>query len=314
MVKIKRYKKHRVFFVAFIVIVNYFLFYRETYSAANETILRNENSFMKIKELNESSQSIYGRFNHPYHFTEKELTDLFSQIFFQEKGMLSSQKTIQVFSAADLSFVLSPLLVTGFEQLKPTQYLLVYNSLTRSYVKNKHNYFCLFVVGQNLYIVFSRIHHELTRPYTDEENIIVQGIEFENPMSIKKGALWKLSPVPGQSVQPDRENTLIIPLRKHESIPVVAKAEQKVASKKPAQEKESDRESTLGFATKSKSADKVAVNDGMKQAGETSHVLKEHLRLLKSLFEEKLISNEDYEKRKNELLDNYFEISAQKKD
>lgn len=314
MVNINRYKKHRVFFAVFIVIVNYFLFYRETCSAANETILRNKNSFIKIKELNESSQAIYGRFNHPYHFSENELTDLLSQIFFQEKGILGSHKTKEVFSAGDLSLVLSPLLVTGFAQLKPTQYLLVYNSLTRSYVRNKHNYFCLFVVGQNLHIVFSRIHQELTRPYTDEENIIIQGIEFENPMSIKKGALWTLSPVSGQSVQPDRENTLIIPLQKHESIPIIAEAEQKVAFKKPVPEEESAGESAPGFATKRKSADTVAVNDGMKQAGETSHLLKEHLRLLKSLFEEKLISNEDYEKKKNELLDNYFEISIRKKD
>lgn len=294
--------------------MNYFLFYGGSFGIANDAIIRKENSFIKIKEFNESFPATYGRLSHPYHFSEKELTDIFSQIFFQEKGILGSKKTKQVFSEGDMAFVLSPLLVTGFAQLKPTQYLLVYNSLTRSYIKNKHNYFCLFIVGQNLHIVFSRIHQDLTRPYTDEENIIINGIEFENPLSIKKGALWKLSPVSGQSVQPDRENTLIIPLRKHESIPFVAEAEQKVVFKKPVQEKEGNGGSASGFTLKSNRADNEAVNDGMKQTAETSRVLKEHLRLLKSLLEEELISPENYEKKKGELLDKYFEISTQKKD
>ncbi|MDN3512778.1 MAG: hypothetical protein NG747_00075 [Candidatus Brocadia sp.] len=311
---INKHKNHKIFLKALIILVNYFLFYGGAFCIAKDAIIRKGNSFVKIKEFDESFKITNGSLNHPYHFSEKELTDIFSQIFFQEKGILGSKKTKQVFSEGDMALVLSPLLVTGFAQLKPTQYLLVYNSLTRSYIKNKHNYFCLFAVGQNLHIVFSRIHQELTRPYTDEENIIINGIEFEYPMNIRKGALWKLSPVSGQSVQPDRENILIIPLSRHDSDLLVSGTDKKGAFKKPVQEKESNGESVSGFTLKGNSADNEAVNDGMNQTGETSRVLKERLRLLKNLLEEELISHENYEKKKGELLDKYFEISSTKKD
>ncbi|MDO8142184.1 MAG: SHOCT domain-containing protein [Candidatus Brocadiales bacterium] len=305
--------KSKLFSVVVIIIVNCF-FFKGISEAANESILRNGNSFIKIKELHARYKALYTTFNHPCSLSEKQIMEIFSNIFFQEKGVLGHGNTGRVFSDSDLAYVLSPLLVEGLARLEPTQYLLVYNSLTRSYLKNKHNYFCLFVVDQNLYIVFGRIHHDLTKPYNDEENIVNSGIEFENPMDMKKGSLWKLVPASGQSVQPDRENILIIPLSMHDSKSLVTEADQKVVSKKPSQKKQDNKEGNSGFAVENNIPDSVAANDGIKQTGATSHSLKEHLRLLKSLLEEGLISNENYEKKKNELLDKYFEISIREKD
>ena len=80
---------------------------------------------------------MYGTFNHPYSFSEKEITETFSNLYFQGKGIIGYGKTERVFSDADLAYVLAPLLMEGFTLLGPTQYLLVYNSLTRPYLKKQ---------------------------------------------------------------------------------------------------------------------------------------------------------------------------------
>ena len=305
--------KHKLFLIAIIIIMDFFFLYQGNITTADETIVRKGNSFIKIKELNERSKATYGSLNHPYSFSEKELVDIFSHIFFQEKGILGYGKTEQVFTDADLAFILSPLLVEGFAQLKPTQYLLVYNSLTRSYLKNKHNYFCLFMVGQDLHITFSRIHQDLTRPYIDEENIIKNGIEFENPMDIKKGALWKLIPGSGQKLQPDRENTLIIPISSHPADSLITERDKKSSIKEVSQKRQDNKVDVSDLSEPNRISVNTGENDEAKQKNEVSNSLREQLRFLKNLFEEGLISNENYEKKKNDLLDKYFEVSPKGK-
>ena len=298
--------KNQLFLIMGITILCCFFSLKENVRAADKTILRNGNSLIKIKELNDKYKATYGTFNHPYSFSEDGIIDIFSNIFFQEKGIFSHGKTERVFSDADLTYTLSPLLVEGFAQLRPTQYLLVYNSLPRTYLKNKHNYFCLFVVGQDLYVVFGRIHQELSHPYKDEENLIKMGIEFENPMDFKSGPLWKLIPVSGQSLHPDRENILIIPLSIKAEEFVVAEEEKKVEPKKILQKEQDTREVSSDLTIKNNIPVDVTAGDETKQKEAQWHLLKEQLRFLKSLLEEGLISNENYEKKKNELLDKCF--------
>lgn len=299
--------RNKLFLIIGITIVGCLSFLKGDVWAANETILRKGNSFIKIKELGDDYKTVYGTLNHPYSFSEEEIIDIFSNIFFQGKGIISYGKTERVFSDADLSYVLAPLLAESFAQLSPTQYLLVYNSLFRSYLKNKHNYFCLFVVGQDLYIVFGRIHQELMHNYkSDEENIIKMGIEFENPMDVKSGSLWRLVPVSGQSLHPDRENILIIPLNIKAEEFVVAEEEKKVESKKILQEEQDTRKVSSDSTIKNNIPVDVTAGDETKQKEAGWDLLKEQLKFLKSLLEEGLISNENYEKKKSELLDKYF--------
>ena len=293
--------KNKLFLIMGITIASCFFFLHENVRAANETILRKGNSFIKIKELSDKYKAVYGTFNHPYSFPEKGIIDIFSNIFSQEKGIISYGKTERVFSDADLAYVLAPLLVEGFAQLRPTQYLLVYNSLFRSYLKNKHNYFCLFVVNQNLYIVFGRIHQELTRPYKDEENFIINAIEFENPMDISN-PLWNIVPVSGQSILPDRKNILVISIGKRVEGFVSTKSDKKVEPEKFLQKEQVNKKGPSDLTIESN----IPVDVTTKQKDAEWHLLKEQLRFLKSLLEEGLISNENYEKKKNELLDKYF--------
>ena len=188
--------------------------------------------------------------------------------------------------------------------LGPTQYLLVYNSLTRPYLKSKHNYFCIFVANQNLYIAFGRIHQELSYRYSDEENLIKNGIEFENPMEVKKGSLWRLIPAAGQSMHPNRENVLMIPLIGHDGGSSVREDTGKVVSKNPCRRNETIK---VFMVRQQKILPLNTIeNSSLKQTGAVQQPLKEQLRFLKSLLEEGLISGENYERKKNELLDKHF--------
>lgn len=274
--------------------------------AADEIISRKGNSYIKIKELSNRDRVMYGTFNHPYSFSEKEITETFSTLYFQGKGIIGYGKTERVFSDADLAYVLAPLLMEGFMQLGPSQYLLVYNSLTRPYLKSKHNYFCIFVANQNLYVVFGRIHQELSYRYSDEENLIKNGIEFENPMEVKKGPLWRLIPAAGQSMHPNRENVLMIPLIRHDGDSSVREDTGKVVSKQSPQKKQNNESIYSGHIAENTAPLNTTENSNSKQTGAVQQPLKEQLRFLKSLLEEGLISGENYERKKNELLDKHF--------
>ena len=273
--------------------------------AADEIISRKGNSYSKIKELSNRDRVMYGTFNHPYSFSEKEIIEIFSNIYFQGKGIIGYGKMERVFSDADLAHVLAPLLMEGFTLLGPTQYLLVYNSLTRPYLKSKHNYFCIFVANQNLYIAVGRIHQELSYRYSDEDNLIKNGIEFENPMDVKKGPLWRLIPAAGQSMHPNRENVLTIPLVGHDGGSSVREDTGKVVSKKSLPEQRNNK-GVYGQTTEDTAPLNTTENSSSKQTGAVQQPLKEKLRFLKSLLEEGLISDENYERKKNELLDKHF--------
>src|SRR3990172_4353130 len=270
--------------------------------AADEIISRKGNSYSKIKELSNRDRVMYGTFNHPYSFSEKEIIEIFSNIYFQGKGIIGYGKTERVFSDADLAHVLAPLLMEGFMQLGPSQYLLVYNSLARPYLKSKHNYFCIFVANQNLYMAVGRIHQELSYRYSDEENLIKNGIEFENPMDVRKGPLWRLIPAAGQSMHPNRENVLTIALVGHDGGSSVREDAAEVVSKKSLPEKRNNK-GVYGQTTEDTTPLNTIEDSSSKQTGAVQQPLKEHLRFLKSLLEEGLISDENYERKKNELLD-----------
>ncbi len=274
--------------------------------AADEIISRKGNSYIKIKELSNRDRLMYGTGNHPYGFSEKEIGEILSTIYFQGKGIIGYGKTERVFPDADLAYVLAPLLMEGFTLLGPTQYLLVYHSLTRPYLKSKHNYFCIFVANQNLYIVFGRIHQELSYRYSDEENLIKNGIEFENPMEVKKGPLWRLIPAAGQSMHPNRENVLMIPLIRHDGHSSVREDTGNVVSKQSPQKKQNNESIYSGHTAENTTPLNTTENSSSKQTGAVQQPLKEQLRFLKSLLEEGLISGENYERKKNELLDKHF--------
>lgn len=301
--------KSKIFSAVVIMVVTCF-FFTGISEAANDPILKNGNSFIKIKKLPSKYKDLYATFNHPYYLSEKQIMEIFSNVFYREKGIFGQGDTGRVFYDYDLAYVLSPLLAEGLSLLEPTQYLLVYNSLTRSYLKNKHNYFCIFVADQNLHIVFGRIHNDLARPYDDEENVVNSAIEFENPMDMKKGPLWKLVPAAGQSLHPYRENILIIPLERNDSNTLVTDTDQKFTHKKPLLKRQAPKEVRQDFATENTVPDNETTSEGIKKRDTAPHSLKEHLRLLKSLLEEGLISGENYEKKKNELLDKHFNCTG----
>lgn len=303
------FDRNKVFLFVGVVCVICMLSYTNTSQAVDEIFSRKGNSYSKIMELSDKDRARYGTFNHPYSFSEKEMIEIFSHIYFQAKGIIGYGKTERVFSDADLVSVLAPLLVEGVMQLRPSQYLLVYNSLTRPYLKSKHNYFCIFVANHNLYIVFGRIHQELLYRHSDEENLIANMIDFESPMDIKKGPLWKLIPTKGQLIPPDRENVLVIPLVRHVVDSSVRKDAGKAVSIQPPRKNENNESIISTQAAEITTPLKAAENSLPAQTVDEQQSFKEKLKFLKSLREEGLISDENYETKKKELLDKYFKIN-----
>ncbi|MGQ3684086.1 MAG: SHOCT domain-containing protein [Candidatus Loosdrechtia sp.] len=246
------------------------------------------------------------RFEHPYTLSGDVLTNVLSYTYYEEKGFLKSKESQRVFEDDEIR-ILVPLIIQAFSVAEPNQVILVSSYSERMILSDKQNYFILFITDNQLHMVFSRVR----ALQTFNDNMSAKRIYTqtrENPSRMKQSSFWKLIPAAGKQLKLQHENWLIADLY-HETYqqPVarrigtvdekikmetsdldarLKKLEEMVGS---GMDRVSDKPETAGFPV---SAGRIH--------GESE--IREKLIVLHEMVNEGLLSQEDYDYKKAELL------------
>lgn len=297
---------------------------------------------VKHEELPVKKNGRQIQFDHPCELAGNVLTNALSYIYYEERGLLRKKITVRVFQDDEIR-KLVPLIVQAFSVATPTQVVTVSSYSERMILTDQQNYCILFVSEHSLNIAFSRIH--MFQTYNDtmsekKRNTMAK----ENPAAINHSRFWKLIPSPGQRLEPNHENWLVIDLSNEmyqqpvahrvgtvdEKIKVgtseldarLKRLEQKISNAGVPKQIES-ASPAKEVRSESKIKNKLIilrelVNDGviseedynykkakMLREAMSDMSIKEQLRETKDLKSEGLITEDDYNEKKKELLDQF---------
>ncbi len=251
-------------------------------------------TYIKLEELKSTKGASKTLLDHPQYLRKDMLASALSSIYFKKKDIKGWSKGQNVFHEIELLKLTSH--ITGaFTRASPSQYILV-NSNSKKGIKftksDVYTIFGLFVSGDKLNIVFSRIQYEgivnkgrdKTKKFED-----LGATAFVDPFSVTKKPFWKINIRSGQRLKKGHDNWLIIDLEKEAFV------------KKEDHEKKvlpSDKQE----GTKTTGTGKFISESPVKGVQPRTNIIKEQLLDLKELETAGLINNEDYETRKAMIL------------
>jgi len=251
-------------------------------------------TYIKLEELKSTKGASKALPDHPQYLKKDMLASALSSIYFKKKGMRGWSRGQNVFQESELLKLTSH--ITGaFTRASPSQYILVNSNYKRGIKLSKsevYTIFGLFVSGDKLNIVFSRIQYEgIANKGRDKikkfENS--EDTAFVNPFSIKKDRFWKINIRSGQRLKEGHNNWLIIDLEK-DAFVKNEDYEKKVA---PSDKQEGAKTAGTG---------EFISDSPIKGVKPRTNIIKEQLLDLKDLETAGLITNEDYEIRKAMIL------------
>ncbi|KKL21974.1 hypothetical protein LCGC14_2440100, partial [marine sediment metagenome] len=236
------------------------------------------------EKLDEKGNVIKKSFNHPYYFTGAGLAYMLSSVYYKGGGYITGKREKMVFQEEELQNIIPPI-ISAFSMANDSQDILVFSSPHYDFWVNTRSYFSMFITNNELNIVFSTIKSKKSwrtdgralqmSTYWRNSNKRI----FKDPLDVKRSSRWSLVPMEGQRFAPGRPNWLIIDLSSN----------------------------LFGMAGSDNVSDNSIEADSSVRAIErkvrtNENVIEDKLRKLKVQKDEGLISKEDYEKRKKELL------------
>ncbi len=242
---------------------------------------------VEIREkLDEKGNVIKKSFNHPYYFTDAGLAYILSFVYYKEG--ITGKREKMVFREEELQNIIPPI-ISAFSMANDSQVILVFSSPHYDFWVNTRSYFSMFITNNELNIVFSTIKSKKSwrtdgralqmNTYWRNSNKRI----FKDPLDVKRSSRWRLVPMEGQRFAPGRPNWLIIDLSSNLF---------GMAGSDNVSDNISDNSIEAGSSVRAIER-KVRTNE---------NVIEDKLRKLKVQKDEGLISEEDYEKRKKELL------------
>jgi hypothetical protein len=215
--------------------------------------------------------------------------------------LLKKKGSLRVFQDDEIK-KLVPLIVQAFSDATPAQVVAVSSYSERMLLTDQQNYCILFISDRSLNIAFSRVH--MFQTYNDamsdkKRNIISK----ENPATINHSRFWKLVPSSGQRLEPDHENWLVIDLSDEMYQQPIA---QRVGTVD-----ERIKTGTSELDTRLKRLEERLINTGVpEQLESTSSAreirsegkIKSKLTILRELVDDGVISEEDYDYKKDKML------------
>ncbi|MGR3178696.1 MAG: hypothetical protein ACUZ8E_11620 [Candidatus Anammoxibacter sp.] len=292
------------------------------------------------------------RYNHPYYLKKTILVDLLSSIYYKDKDLMKAmrkkhRKPKRVFENDEIER-LTPLIIAAFSNATPAQDLLVTSYSLRFLREGLINFFSLFMTGDKLNIVFSKIK----RKGTVSKSSVLKTRNLERnvePTKMKKSHYWELVTKPGQQFAIDHKNWLIIDFQSKLFAKSVEERKKEVTAKfdskfKPIVDPLEDRirklEEMLAKGSKDqRSIDRIPVmntdsslsyfNDGKtyesdeddigdidflsdikEDIKEDINIINEKFYALRELLDEELITHINYEEKKYELLMDIMEYDV----
>ncbi|MFQ5712789.1 MAG: SHOCT domain-containing protein [Candidatus Scalinduaceae bacterium] len=288
---------------------NYFTGGGSTQSQDTTTIFSKGKTYVKLEEMRSTKGTSGISLDHPKYLRSEILSSVLASIYFKEKGIRGWGKEQNVFQESEL-FNIVPHITDAFSRAAPSQYVLVSSNYTkgkRFFKSELYTIFGLFVSNDKLNVMFSRIQYE---PIIERgESAIFTNSEavYTDPFSIKKNPFWKLIPHPGQRLKEGNSNWLIIDL---EEGSFVKKEEY---GKEVALSGQLEVSNARGEQEGSIVSDTKEIVSGSPKRVEAKVSIKDQLLELKELETSGLITREDYERRKAEILVGKPEKSIKKK-
>jgi len=257
------------------------------------TVNDNNTSVEIREELDENGNVIKKNYNHPYYFTAGGLTNILSSIFYTQKNLMLGTKGKQrLYQKAELQVIIPPIL-SAFSMANDSQDILVFSTVDKVLLADAQSYFSMFISNNELNIVFSDIQNKKSvndgRAFRKNNKA-----KFKDPFEVKRSGRWNLIPMEGQRFAPGHQNWLIFDLSSN-LFGVAENGSSNNANNNPSQT--DSRSRTIER--------KVRTSNNFIEKTEKYQDVRDKLKELKVLSDEGLISDEDYELKKKELLNEF---------
>jgi hypothetical protein len=246
------------------------------------------------EKLDEEGNVIKKSFNHPYSFTEAGLANILSSVYYKGGEYITGKREKRVFRKEELQNIIPPI-ISAFSMANDSQDILVFSSPHKGLLADTRSYFSMFITNNELNIVFSTIKSKKSR--ISDARAIQMGTysrsnktKFKDPFDVKRSSRWSLVPMEGQRLESERQNWLIIGFTNYGDSNLFGRA---------GSDNVSDNSIEAGSSVRTIERE-VRTNENVIE--EKNQGVRNKLRKMKVLSDEGLISEEDYEKKKEELL------------
>jgi len=256
--------------------------------------VNDHNTSVEIREeLDENGNVIKKNYNHPYYFTAGGLTNILSSIFYTQKNLMLGTKGKQrLYQKAELQVIIPPIL-SAFSMANDSQDILVFSTVDKVLLADAQSYFSMFISNNELNIVFSDILNK--KSISDGRSFRKSNkSKFKDPFEVKRSGHWNLIPMEGQRFAPGHQNWLIFDLSSN-LFGVAGNGSSGNANNNPSQT--DSRTRTIER--------KVRTSNNFIEEKQKYQDVRDKLKELKVLSDEGLISDEDYELKKKELLNEF---------
>jgi len=246
------------------------------------------------ERLDEEGNVIKKSFNHPYSFTEARLANILSSVYYKGGEYITGKREKRVFRKEELQNIIPPI-ISAFSMANDSQDILVFSSPYKRLLADTRSYFSMFITNNELNIVFSTIKSKKSR--ISDARAIQMGTysrsnktKFKDPFDVKRSSRWSLVPMEGQRLESERQNWLIIGFTNYGDSNLFGRA---------GSDNVSDNSIEAGSSVRAIERE-VRTNENVIE--EKNQGVRNKLRKMKVLKDEDLISEEDYEKKKEALL------------
>lgn len=238
------------------------------------------------EQLDETDTVIKKDFDHPYYFTQEGLNKILSSVYFRKRGYLTGKGRKKLFREEELQKIVPPI-VNAFAMATDSQDILVLSSSDKILLTDNQSYFSMFIKDEELNIVFGAIKSK--KSYNDSKAFSGRNTnKLEDPLEAKGSSFWSIIPMGGQRLHKGYKNWLLVDLSNDMfGVTGDAKIGGEVRSPKM-------NLSSMGS--------KLVTDERLVEEKNKYQSVREKLRGLKDLKDEGLISDEDYEVKKKELL------------
>ena len=281
--------KFRVWFVAFLM-----LFFAVQLNLQASTRIWQQANNPANKVAIEEAKDL-GAFNHPYEVDPKKLTDMFLSLRFNKQVLfLEDIKDRQVFFDADLlENKFMPHIIEAFKRAKPNEVVIISIVQKDPYfiVRNDRlNVIRAYVAQDGLHLEFIKTNAKLVGDY-----------ESHNPTGKRliegaKGLRVSLEPQEGQKLSMTRPGELILDM----NYDFAALVDKKAAEEEQREAEKKNRKRKKNKETTAKRSDTPTTDNTPAKSGSKSS--SERLQELKKLKDQGLISPQEYEQKKKEVL------------
>lgn len=267
-----------------------------TVLAKKSTIYRQGNNPANIIKLQKISRGQAERLNlsHPYTFTEDQMADVLRSLRYNRRALFSDKiKTRHVYEEEYIEKYTS-LLVKAFQEVGPQE--VVYFSLAQKrpliIIRNDHlTAVEMWVTGQELHIKFLKTEAKLQGDYKQRTQ---QGRKL---IMESKGMRISLEPQEAQKFSFESSKELILDINANwEAIVTKIEAEEERIKQEQAFKKA--RGSRKKKLAKQQEVQSAPISEKDRKSAE------QRLSELKKLRDKGLINDQDYEKKKQEILEN----------